>query len=296
MDEDLILKWDKPRGLHGCLVDGWRFFVTNRASYFKHLVLFFFLHGMASAFLYELCVKYGVSHLLPSLRLQGMAGLEGLSQKVLMPTVYMLVYLLVTLLLALLFKYWLCGRLMSMIETYSATNRPTSLESRACFLSRDDRQKARRFFTSDLLFFLVFAAFAAVVFLLANKVSFWLLLSLPLAFIYWKTAANQSALDYSLNRRSFSQAVKYALGKGWGKSFVVQLLMIIPVTICCFVLVLMPLIYLCVKTAAADSVLLGDEPRVPDFLVFLFFIFNSVAFALCAFLNSLKWWPLALRR
>lgn len=295
MDEELTLRWDKPRGLQGCLVDGWRIFVTNRKIYFKHLALFFVLFGMALAFLFEICVKYGTSHLLPSLRLKGMEGLEGLSQIVLVPTAYMFVYLLLALLLALLFKYWLCGRVMNMVTTCAATNRLTSSESRVCFLSLDDRQKARRFFTSDLLFALVFLAFAAVVSLLAEKISRWLLLSLPVVYVYLVTAANQSALDYSLGRRSFAQAVKHALGRGWGKSFVVQLLMEIPVTVCCLVLVLLPWVYLCVKMAAADSVLLGDEPRIPDFLVFLFFVFNSIAFALCAFLNSLKWWPLALR-
>lgn len=287
-------KWTfhKERNLKDAIADGWRFLAIHWRAYLKSLWCYLLLAGTACAYLWQLLMDALMRHALPALRLSQAGADSEVVAAAACPDWALMLYLLIGTLLSLTLG-WLClGRTLHLVERTAAAERlvrPLRLSLQACECSA-----ARRVALTDCVLGALMLALAAGIGYVAWKWSAWVALLLPLLLIYIGVAAATARVLYGLGQLSLGRALLLALGRCWGRTFVVQLLLFFPLALLWLAAALAPLSQLGVWCAATDSWLLGDGAGLPQGLALLYFALNTVAFSFILLCKTWVLWPLAL--
>lgn len=287
-------KWTfhKERNLQEAIADGWRFLAIYWRAYFKSLWCYLLLAGSACALLWQLLMEALMQHALPALRLSQAGADSEVVKAAAWPDWTWLLYLITGTLLSLSLC-WLClGRTLHLIERTAQAERlvrPLRLSLQACECSA-----ARRVALTDCVLGTLMLALAAGIGYAAWKWSVWVALLLPLLLIYIGAATTTARVLYGLGQLSPGRALLLALGRCWGRTFVVQLLLFFPFALLCVAAALAPMSQLGVWCAATDSWLLGDGLGLPQGLALLYFALNTVAFSFILLCHTWMLWPLAL--
>lgn len=292
MEQEII--FNKNRSIKACVADSWKIVALGWLHYLKALWPYLLIFGLTGAFFIEIFVQYATQHLLPAYRLYQIKGDPQLIEYVALPGWDLGIYLLLSLLLLVAGTYCFAGRLLRVMQFYRDTD---ALPSRPRIaLGRAGLRYGLRLLACDALFLVCFALLAGLIGFAAFKWSVWISVLLPFLIAYAWATVHVARLQYAFYGKPFLEALKYALKRSMGFSFLVQFITLIPSAFLWLVFGMPVAIYLLTELAANDSLLMGDPSGLPAYLPFLFFVLNSTGLALCALVSSVRTWALALKQ
>ena len=272
--------WCKSRGLKGCVKDAWLVVSLNLKREFFMLWPVLALAAMSGA-------RFNTLLRLPFVRLVQAGWKMDDVLQALAPEFWALVVLLLALALTVVSSYWALGRMYALLCGYAQAGRMNGGEGeRRQWISRNDFGMARRLVSVDAAILLAMLVSSAVLALLAKLSPWCLLLSIPAlgAFVVADEVARN---EYAFKRRTYRCSLASAFGRGWGRAFGVDLVVMWPMWALRLVALLPFQIYMSASWLANDSLLMGDTVSMPGWLVPVFFILCAIGHFVVFF--SLLW-------
>lgn len=285
--------FDKDHSVKAAVADAWGLFARTWKRCFKASWLYLILAGSTQALLFEQLLRYESQRALPAQLMAQMGYAPELTRLVLIPDWLTIIYAVLSALLALITTYACVGRLTGLAQYYKAWNVMPRLVRPA--LSRDDRRTACRLLLIDLLTAVVVLVFAALFALLAIKVSKWTLVLFPLLLIYVASTRQVARVHYAFNRLNFKVSLAKALRHSLGTPLVVQILTWIPAALLAVIFTLPAIVYALATLAASESMLRDDPTTLPAWLPVLFFVINTLCFAVLQVVAAWRFWALGMK-
>lgn len=271
--------WTKERSLKASVKDAWFLFALHLKKEFRAFAPFVLLVAMLGAFFAEMCRQYVANAYLPMIRMAQAGADDSVLGQMLLGNVWLMVGGLVSALLLVLAMYWYYGRVFRFLKA-SASGRGMDDVVKHPVLKYEDRRLARRMFSVDLASALLNVVVSMVVGALALHWSWVSLVTIPFA-IYYTVAVRAVRHEYVFEGKAYGASLKLGYGKEWGKAFILDVVCMWPVLAVRLVALLPLAVGLYATLMATDSWLMGDGAQMPGILPFLFFVLNTLGFAVC---------------
>lgn len=287
------INFNKPRSIKACVIDAWRIGALNWRNYLKALWPHLLLLGITVSLFVEVAVRYATQHLLPAYKLMQYESEPKIIQYVATPNLSLGVCLLIAFICFLIGIYNFEGRLYYLIQRYSETDQ-FETASRIKPI-KEARNNSSRLLRCDALFMLCTILLLLTIGFAALKLSLWISILLPCLCIYSWSTANVARMQYAFGRKPLGKALKFAFRRSMGMSFMVQFITFIPAVLLWLIFGMPAIIYLLTEIGGHTSALMGDATGLPAYLPFIFFILNAGGLALCALVDSVRTWALAMK-
>ena len=271
--------WTRERSLKASVKDAWYLFALHLKKEFRALAPFVLLVAMLGAFFAEMCRMYVADVFLPMIRMAQAGADDDVLGQVLLGGVWQMAGGLVSALLLVLALYWYYGRVFRFLKA-SASGRGMEDVVKHPVLKREDRRLAWRMFSVDLASALLNVVVSMAVGALALHWSWMSLVTVPFA-VYYTVAVRAARHEYVFEEKTYGASLKLGYGKEWGRAFILDVVCMWPVLAVRMVALLPLAVGFYATLMATDSWLMGDGIQMPGALPFLFFVLNTLGFAVC---------------
>lgn len=271
--------WVKERSLKASVKDAWFLFALHLKKEFRAFAPFVVLVAMLAAFFSEMCRQFVADFFLPMIRMAQAGADDDMLWQQMQGSAWLMAGGLMSVLMLTLAMYWYYGRVFRFLKA-SASGVGVDDVVKHQVLTREDRRLAWHMFSVDLASALLSVLVSMVVGVLALRWSWVYMLTIPFA-AYYTVAARAARHEYVFEEKPYGESLKLAYGKEWGRSFVLDVVCMWPVLAVRLVALLPLLVGFHVTIMASDSWLMGDGLQMPAVLPFLFFVLNTLGFAVC---------------
>lgn len=285
--------FNKERSIKACMADAWRMIVLNWKDYLCNLWPYLLIASIAYALFTEFTVQYACEQLLPALLLKESGGQTDLVKLLVTPTPSNIVALSVSFMFCFFSSLCVAAKQYRLIHHYYEHN---SMPKRLPFaIDKTDIHCMLRMVKTKLFSLLLFLLASLPFVILSIKGTIWGLLAIPFIALYLFSYSVLCAMRHALYKKAFAPSIRFAFKHALGLVFILMLLTSIPVSIALLTASMPQVLYVLSQWAYTKSLLMGDVVSLPIGLPFVFFIINSICFAIGIIVCSYFKWTISLK-
>ena len=276
-----------------CIAEAWKTLALSWKAVLRPLWPYLLLTGLADAFALELAQQYVCGHLVPYQLFVEADGDGQIARLMLEPSALFTLCAVAAVLLSVFANLAFLSKVYAMARNYRKGFKLDS--ARATTLSKTDLRTMLRTVVAVALASAACLVLCSPFAFVAYKWFKWAALPIPLLVLYFTSGGYVLTLRYALWRDGLKRSCSEALGRAFGKPFILLVLVTIPVYIVCQMLQTPSAIYLLGRIAATQSALVGDAAGMAGWLSVLCFALNTICFALIALTKCFRIWAMALK-
>ncbi len=276
-----------------CISQAWKTLALSWKAFLKPLWPYLLLVGVADALTLELIQQYVCGHLVPYQLFIESDGDGQIAKLMLEPSALFAVCAVLAVLLSVFANLAFLAKVYSSVRRFRKDEKLQPLPATA--LCKTDFRTILRTVLAVVIATAVCTLLCSPFAFAAFKWSKWIALPIPLLILFFTSGGYVLTLRYALWQDGLGNSINSALKCAFGKPFILLVLTTIPVYIVCQILQTPAALYLLSRTAATQSALIGDSFGMPGWLSVLFFVVNTLCYALIALTKCYRIWAMGLK-